>query len=332
MKGFCVFLLIVLLAVSGCGPNKKRLLADITGVAVTDVKIHRYDLDLFHVDPAQLRQGMESLKPAYRFFLGADLSNPVKLAEMKSYLDNPRNQDFHREVTLKYRDLGPLEKALTEAFRHYKYYYPQRRLPRVYSYISGGDYDYPVQFADSVMIIGLDNYLGQNFKVYVADGLPVYRVTRMTPDDILPDCMKVLGEISYPNGIPGNTLLAQMIQAGKRCYFIDAMIPAVEDRLKIGYTKAQYDWMMKNEQHVWAAIIENRFLYASDGQLIRTFMADGPFTAEFSREAPSRMGEWIGWQIVKSYMANHEEVTLDNLFSEPDPQRILTLSKYKPDK
>jgi uncharacterized protein YjaZ len=130
----------------------------------------------------------------------------------------------------------------------------------------------------------------------------------------------------------GNTLLDEMIEAGKRLYFVDAMIPATEDCYKIGYTQAQADWIIKNEAHVWAAIIENRMLYASDGQTIRLFMADGPFTAEFSKESPPRLGEWIGWQIVKRYMSNSDEVTLPQLMNETDAQKILTLSRYKPEK
>jgi uncharacterized protein YjaZ len=110
------------------------------------------------------------------------------------------------------------------------------------------------------------------------------------------------------------------------------MIPSTADRLKIGYSEAQYNWILKNEQHVWAAIIENRLLYTTDGQLIRAFMADGPFTAEFSRESPARLGEWIGWQIVRRYMANNDAVSLAALMAEKDAQKILTLSRYKPEK
>jgi uncharacterized protein YjaZ len=144
--------------------------------------------------------------------------------------------------------------------------------------------------------------------------------------------MKILADITIPKTLPGNNLLGQMIDAGKRAYFVDAMIPGCADRFKIGYSQPQYDWIVKNEQHVWAAIIENRMLYTSDGQLIRAFMADGPFTAEFSHEAPARLGEWIGWQIVRHYMASNGGVSLPALLAETDAQKILTLSKYKPEK
>jgi hypothetical protein len=221
---------------------------------------------------------------------------------------------------------------LTEVFRHYLYYYPGFHVPRVYAYISGGDYDSPVQFADSVLLIGLDNFLGADFKPYVSDGIPAYRISRMTPDFVIPGVVKVLGRISYPEDFPGNSLLEQMIEAGKRLLFMDAMIPGTRDRLKIGYSQEQYDWIVKNEAHVWAAIIENRMLYTTDGKLTRSFMADGPFTAEFSKDAPSRLGEWLGWQIVRNYYQKQPDVSLRQLMTEKDAQKILSGSGYKPDK
>jgi len=332
MKKFIIYFVLCLLIISGCGHGKHRLDVDVTKVNLPKLKIHRYDIDLFKVNVAHLQQGLESLKPAYRFFLDTDLADTAKLSDMKAYLENPRNQEFHVAVDSQYKQVVDLEKELTMAFKHYLYYYPGFKIPRVYAYISGGDYDDPVQFADSVLLMGLDNYLGGHFKPYAADGLPNYRVSRMTSDQVIPDCMKVLDAITYPEQFPGNNLLEQMIDAGKHLLFLDAMIPQTDDRLKIGYSQGQYDWIVKNEAHVWAAMIENRLLYTTDGKLIRSFMADGPFMAEFSKEAPARLGEWLGWQIVRKYLESQPDVTFQQVMTEKDAQKILTLSGYKPEK
>jgi len=317
---------------SGCGPANQRLNVDVSKIDLPAVKIHRYDLDLFNVKHDRLQADLESLKPAYRFFLDTDLGDPAKLTDLTAYLENPRNMAFQKAVAGKYSNLEWLERDLTNAFSHYLYYYPGKRIPRVYTYISGGDYEFPVQFADSVLLIGLDNYLGKDFQPYFSDGLPAYRAVRMNQENILPDCMKLLADVTHPVQLPGNNLLEQMVESGKRIYFIDAMIPQTADRLKIGYSKAQYDWIVSHESNVWAAVIENRLLYTTDGKLIRSFMSDGPFTAEFSSEAPARLGEWLGWQIVRKYMENHPEVTLQELMAGKDAQKILSQSGYKPSK
>ena len=332
MRKICLFIISVSLFFGSCSSEDKRLKVDVSDIKIPEVIIHRYDLDLFSTNPDRLEPGLTALKPSYRFFLDTDLSNPEKLAEMRGYLENPRNKDFYQAVKAFYGNISELEKQLTMAMRHYLHYYPASRIPVVYSYISGGDYDYPVQFADSIMLIGLDNYLGMDYKAYVADGLPVYRLDRMTPENIVPDCMRVLANVTHPSTLPGNILLEQMIEAGKRLYFIDAMIPDTPDRFKIGFSQKHYDWIRENEQHVWAAIIENKMLFSPDGHIIRVFMADGPFTAEFSKDSPARLGEWIGWQIVRHYMVENPSVTLPGLMAEKDAQKILTESKYKPAK
>jgi hypothetical protein len=327
------FLFVLSLVVfSGCGHGKRRIDIDVSNVSIPAVKIHRYDIDLFKVNPDYLQRDLESLKPEYRFFLDTDLSDPSKLSEMNGYLASQRNKQFNAAVESQFRDITQIEEDLTLALKHFVYYFPDAKLPRVYAYISGGDYEYPVQFADSVLLIGLDNYLGRDFKPYLADGLPLYRISRMTSSHVIPDCMKVFGRITYPDQEPGNTLLEQMTAAGKRLLFLDAMMPQTEDRLKIGFTKEQYEWILKNESQVWAAIIANRMLYSTDRRLIRSFMADGPFTAEFSKDAPARLGEWIGWQIVRNYFEDHPNVSLPGIMLEKDAQKILTLSGYKPEK
>ena len=44
---------------------------------------------------------------------------------------------------------------------------------------------------------------------------------------------------------------------------------------------------------------------------------------------PGRLGVWLGWRIVESYMEHNEEVTLQELIAEGDAQKILENSYYK---
>ena len=62
------------------------------------------------------------------------------------------------------------------------------------------------------------------------------------------------------------------------------------------------------------------------------FTTDGPFTTAFSKEAPPRIGYWIGRQIIKQYVKNNPFVSLQQLMDEKDAQKILMKAKYKPSK
>jgi hypothetical protein len=331
IKRFTLFFLVTI-AISGCNWHKNRLQVDVSGIKIPDVQIHRYDRDLFKLPVTDLKTGLEKIQNEYYFFLGTNLNDSEKLDDMHAYLVNPRNIDFQKACESRYKDLSKVEKDLTEAFRHWKFYFPIVKIPRVYTYISGGDYTDPIQLADSVLIIGLDNYLGKDFKPYFADGLAVYKAERMTEDHIVPDCAKEIAGAMFPESSAPMTLLGGMVEAGKRQYLVDALIPDVPGYLKMDYTPEQYAWAEKNETHVWAALVENRLLYSSDGQYFRMFLADGPYTMEFSKDSPSRLGEWVGLQIIRSYMQKNPEITLQMMMQETDAQKILTLSGYKPEK
>jgi hypothetical protein len=317
---------------AACQGGDRHLRADVSDVPVGQVKIQRYDLALFSIDTTRMLQELQRLQRSYPFFLGTAPVDPAGLGDMRAYLTSPRNSDFFQATRERFRETRYLEEGLTQAFKHVKYHFPNFRVPRVYSYISGGDYDYPVRYADSVLIIGLDNYLGSDFEPYRMDGLPVYRMERMTADHIIPDCMRRMTEVLYPAGEPSINLLGQMVEAGKRLYVLEAILPETEVRFITGYTLDQQAWVEKNEVHVWATMIEHRMLYSTDGQLMRTFLADGPFSAEFSQQAPPRLGEWLGFQIVRQYMARYPDVTITALMAERDAQKILSQSGYKPEK
>lgn len=327
---FLTVLFILLLILGSCDWSSSRLQADLSEIQMNPVEIHRYDQALFSIPLEALQPGLERIRPEFPFFLNTDLTDNAKIDNLKEYLTNFRTVEFYKASQQQFTDLVNLEADLTEAFRHLRYYYPDAGIPRVYTYISGGEYENPVQYVDSVLLIALDAYLGTGFKPYAADGLPLYKIVRMEPGFILPDCILAMAEVYYPVRYAGNTLLDHMVDAGKRIYFLDAMIPGYPDRLKIAYTEKQMNWITANEAQVWAAIIENQLLFASQGSTIRTFMADGPFTADFSPESPPRMGEYLGWKIVKAFMEHNPDVSLRQLIEEVDSQKILSVSGYKP--
>jgi len=205
MKHFTI-LLSVILIFCGCGRRGDHE-ADISKISIRPVKVMRYDLDLFNANTADFARDIKKLQPVYRIFLGDSLDEPSKLSTLKDYMDNPRNQDFIKAVRMKYPEVSNIEKDLDAAFKHFKYYFPSFSVPKVYAYISGGDYEYPVQYSDSVLLIGLDNYLGKDYAPYKADGVPNYSVERMNEQNVVPDCVRLLANSNFPVETGGTSLL-----------------------------------------------------------------------------------------------------------------------------
>lgn len=114
---------------------------------------------------------------------------------------------------------------------------------------------------------------------------------------------------------------------------MDQIMPEqMADTLKIGYTQKQLDWCKVFEADIWAYLIQNNLLYETNFNKIQVFLSEGPFTpglGENNSSAP-KLGVWVGWQIVRKYMEEHPELSLQQLMAETDAQKILTQSKYKP--
>ena len=98
------------------------------------------------------------------------------------------------------------------------------------------------------------------------------------------------------------------------------------------YTPQQLKWCEEHESDIWAHFMERKIFFSSDFQLRLDYINDGPFTKGFPKEAPSRVGVWLGVQIVNSYMVKHPDVTLQQLMNNQDLHQIFNQSGYKPNK
>ncbi len=292
--------------------------------------IHRYEKALFGIPPENLAEGLKKIAPEYKVFLGDHYTSPDAIARLREFVENSQNQEVYSECSKRFPDLNGLANELNDAFIRLKNEIPGFKVPEIYTYVSGFDFQYPIKYTDSDLVIALDMYLGSDYAGYRKMGIPLYISERLTPGHILPDCMK---EISMPyiSGTKTPVLLDAMIEEGKILYFAGLMLPETEDYLIAGYSTAQTEWCKANESKLWEFLIENELLYSSNAESMSMFMTDGPFTASFSQESPSRTGAWLGWQIVKKY-AEKTNTDLKALMANKNSQEILEKSGYKPSK
>ena len=286
---------------------------------------------MFAIDRQNLKAELKKLQPEFGIFLNGDLNDTLNLIRNGDFISDPLLIKSAEECNKAFPDLNFIEKELTGAFKHYRYYFPQEKIPDVYTYISGFDYDYPVQYFDNSLIIALDMYLGAGYKEYLKLGVPAYRIRNFDKAHITRDCMDALGSSKTDPSKAGRTLLDNMTGKGKILYFIKAMIPGCSDTVLLDYTKEQLSWSVKNEANIWAFFIENELLYSVDPEVMNKFIVDAPFTSYFGNESAPRNGWWIGYRIVKSFMDNNPEVTLPQLMKMYDSQAILNKSGYKPE-
>jgi len=301
-------------------------------VAEGEIVIKRYEKALFALDKNNLRQGMASLSKDYSFFLGNEWQDTMNILRIYNFLNDPNIKELYILSMNKYPDVSFLANDLNNAFDRYLQAYPGKTFPVVYTYVSGLDIENPVYFMDTAMAIGLDIFLGADVDAYLKAGLPKYKINRFTKDHILPRCMLAVSDNIIRVDESRNSLLDQMVLAGKALYFLDVTLPDVKDEFKIGYTTDQLAWSHSHEREIWAFIIGQQLLFSSNPQGVSKLMTDAPFSAGFAAESPGRLGEYIGWQIVRAYMQKADNVTLKQLMENTDAQEILKVSGFKPGK
>ena len=330
--------LLLLLTIS-CSNN--RLDVDVSKIEIEPVKITRLEKEMFALDTNNIKKGTEELIKKYgNFYIhfvkgfinnaGFDSSYEYNI---KGFISDKDMKETFADCEKAYPDLAYLEADLTDAFKHYKYHFPERKTPQVVSFMSG--FNYSVLYMDSTSGIGLEMYLGERSRFYDMMGqevLPMYRRRNMNQQNILPDCIRAWMSSEFKPKQEKTDLLSQIVQEGKNMYVTDALLTETDDTLKIGYTGKQLEWCKTNEYNMWAYFVEQKLLYSNDYTEIMKYTGDGPFTAAFNKESPSRVGNWIGWQIVRAYMNKNKEVSVAELMEENDAQKILQKSKYKPKK
>jgi gliding motility-associated lipoprotein GldB len=239
---------------------------------------------------------------------------------------DPNLQKFVKETEQHFGDMADVQQDLTNAFKHLKYYYPRFVVPEVKTFVSGllGP---DIFLSDSLVIIGLDYFAGK--KASYRPQQPDYILTRYEKENIVPALVTLISS-RYNKTDPNNTMLAEMVNYGKSYYFTKQMMPCTPDSLIIGYTDQQMADISYNEGKIWAHFIEKSLLFETSHFKVNKYTGERPNVPEISARCPGRIATWVGWQIVKKYMAENPQVTLPQLMAENNAQKIFNQSKYKP--
>ena len=252
----------------------------------------------------------------------------VFINELYKRFTNIHLDTLAMEVKRVFGNEEKLRAEFVQAFKNLQYYYPEAKIPRIETVISGFETDLYV--SDSLIIVGLDYYLGKGarFRPNMYD----YMLRQYNPENIVPSIMLIYGIVPTTNHMDGNnkTALADMIAYGKSFYFAKQIVPCAPDSVFIWYSAEEIKGARENQDVIWARLIEDKLLYSTSHIVKQKYLGDRPKTAEVGVDCPGRIAQWVGWQIVKSYMKEHPNRTLPDLMNSGNADKIFEESKYKP--
>ncbi len=320
----------------GCGaPDPEGLQA----VPEPQVHILRYDSLLFSIPQARFYQEAPRLFAQYpvpteayiQHVMGFPTTDSSILPRIQRLIYDRHSQTLFKDILTRYPSLRPLEKQLSDPIRRYMFYLKVDTPPHFFTYNSF--FSYAVITYEGWVGIGLDMFLGKNYRYYPSTIRHRYLIRRREPAYILPNVMKALFTDRFPpDSFTDYTWMSRAIYEGKMLYFLDLTLPDVDDALKIEYQPAELEWVHDNERELWTFLVSEELLFHNKPKAITPFFNEAPFTtySGIPSDAPPRLGQWVGWQIVRSYMERHPEVKPLDLFQDKDYRKIFQQSGYKP--
>ena len=216
---------------------------------------------------------------------------------------------------------------LNKAFSRFQYHFPEAQIPEVYTFLSA--FTYTTVADDSLLGIGLDMYLGKDYKKYAQAGIPKYKFKYFEREYMVADAMRAW-LVSEFNRAGGSNLLSQMIYQGKIAFLMHAFLYELPDHLLINYTQEELTWCEENEAEIWFHFVEMELLHTMENHLIRKYMGEAPFIAGFPEGSPGRVGQWMGYKIVEAFMKSNPNTTLKQLIEMDNADLLLQQSNYKP--
>jgi len=312
-------LVIVLLGLISCEKELKKKV-DVSNVNIS-VLIERFDQKFYQAN----KETLPSLKKEYPYLFPVD-NDSIWFSKINDTLE----QELYKKSQDVLLNLDNEKAKIEDLFKHVKHYHSNFKEPKIITLITKLDYQNKVIYADSLLFVSLDMYLGRDNEVY--EGFPLYLARNFDKEHLVVDIAEKISE-KYFISSRKRQFLDLIIDEGKKMYLLDKYLPAISDAQKMGYSEEKLEWVLLNESQLWTYFVANKLLYSTDNQLHSRFIANAPFSKfyiDIDKDSPGRVGVWLGWQIVKSYMRNNN-VTLHQLL-QTSAEEIFKKSKYKPKK
>lgn len=314
-------LLLLLISTFFCCKKENKVAAEIEKIEV-DFSLERFDLEFAGAKPEDLNK----LKKDFPFLFSKRIPDSVWINKMRDTLQ----KELFKAVENNFGNLDEINDELSVLFKHLKYYDKSFKAPRVITLTNDVDYRYPVVVTDSLVLIALDNYLGSDHEFYA--NISDYLKQDMIKNQIVVDVAEQYARREiFPNR--KKNFLDEMIYFGKILYYKDKVIPFKTEAERIAYTEQQQQFAKLNEEMIWTHFVEKETLFDNDEKLVTRFIAEAPFSKfylEIDNQTPGRLGQYIGWQIVRAYMENNNVDFMQMM--QTDPMKIFNKSNYKPAK
>lgn len=285
-----------------------------------DYNLVRFDKEFASASPEDL----PDLKSKYPYLFPKQYSDSIWIQKIKDSIQI----ELNTEVVKAFPEFKSQEEGLHDLFQHIAYYFPEFSAPTVITITSEVDYKNKVILSGDFLFIALDTYLGKDHRFYL--GIQEFLKKNFRREQVIPDVAQAYAAVFVPQP-ETRTFLSHMLYYGKLQYLKELWLPATNKEEIIGYTQEELEWAKNNEEQIWRFFVEKEVIFDTDSKLYTRFLYPAPFSKFYlllDSESPDRLGQYLGWQIIKRYM-DKNNVSVKKMLNT-DAETIFNNANYKP--
>ncbi len=320
-----VYLIILIVFSSSCSNSSCE---DSIPPVTINLEVDRLEQELFgSKSPQDVTSFLQKHKRFSQVFLDADQypEDSILGNRIFNLIKEPSVDTLYHESLNAFDDFDQIVSLLSHSLGRLKAYYPDTRIPKVQTVVTGLYKD--LFISHEQIVIGMDYFIGPD-ATYKPLNIPDYILKRYTTDH-LPAIITRFMSNQYVKSGKGEALITEMIDYGKTYYLLSKLMPCTSEEILIGYTTKELSEVYENDEIIWANFVQNEWFYTTEHSMKQKFLGERPNVYEIGDKCPGRIGIWLGWQIVKSY-AEQTGIRVQELMEETDHTKIFMQSGYKP--
>jgi hypothetical protein len=301
------------------------LIIDSSGI---DLSIGYYNMDsvFVHAKGDELiewnKRFKSEINEAYEYELGMGLrigvpEDSVIFRNIELFANDPGMKLFEKQIEKKFPNLTDRHKKITKGFQNLKFHLPDLKVPKAIVY-ANTCFQSSAFSTQNEIVVGLERYLGKDeplikelprsiFFDWIKEGMDDKYLER---DAICSWIMSNVVDMREGN------LAQNMVNWGKIIYFTEAAMPDAKEEIIIRYSSEDLKWAKENEFSLWTYLVKEKMLFRINETESINMLAPGPFTVGLPEKGPDRLGQYLGWQIVRKYMEKNG-ITLKKLQNTP---------------
>lgn len=251
-----------------------------------------------------------------------------------------QNQPVFGVVKAHYAKTTQWKTDLEQAWGNLQTAIPSTPNAQIYSYLSQfSNYN---TFVDTVIndrTKKQEVILAYSQEMFLNDTFPAYAMLEMPPffnryngsDQIASQLIWNYLKMHFEATHNRMSMLDEMVFQGKLWYSVLQLFPKRNPWELLGYEKAEWEWMMREEGQIWKHYLDKQILFSAKFNDYKRYFAFGnkTFGGGVPEDCPPLIGNFIGLRIAQSY-AEKNKAGLEQIWQVNKSNAFLQASTYNP--